>query len=275
MGWSMSTDVPQPLLTALYMRDIAALSPDVEPAIAPLVPKVESTEKISSKVRLKASAQWGRFWQLLLDGDAFTWHREYKPPGFSGLNDSAELQGLARMHYSAGWRWSEPRRNEFFNMASGPATRDQVEVDLINEAEQERGHPASHFRLDTRILPIEGIQGWRLADARVLVTSGLYLDPFAYREWMRPIIRELVNTERAEPLAEQRMPTDNHTERVELTEKERRLIFKFARAHIPLPEGTLKSILSDHSRSDCRLYYSKEADGKEVAYLMCTPEQVN
>ncbi len=274
MGWSMNTDVPQPLLTALYIRDIAALSPDVEPAIAPLIPKVASTENISSEVRLTASAQWGRFWQRLLDGDARTWHREYKPPAFSGLDDSPELQGLARTHYSAGWRWSEARRNEFFFMAWGPTRRDQVEVELIKQAEEGRGHPASYFELDTTILPIEGIQAWRLSDARLLVTIGLYLDPPAYREWVRPIIHELVNTERAEPPPVRRLPVDDHTERVELTDEERRLVFKFAGAHLPLPNGALESILSDHSRSDCRLYYSMEADGKEVAFLMCAPERI-
>jgi hypothetical protein len=71
------------------------------------------------------------------------------------------------------------------------------------------------------------------------------------------------------------MPTDNHTERVELTDEERSLVFKFAGAHLRLPKGALESMLSDHGRSDCRLYYSMEADGKEVAYLMCAPEQVN
>jgi hypothetical protein len=156
----MSTDMPQPLLTALYIRDLAALTPVVEPAIAPLIPKVAAPESISPEVRLKASAQWARFWQRLLDGDPFTWHREYKPPAFSGLDDSAELQGLARMHYSAGWRWSEARRNEFFFMARGPTRREEVEIELINQAEEERGRPASHFKLYTRILPIEGIQGW-------------------------------------------------------------------------------------------------------------------
>src|ERR1700674_1162730 len=211
-SWRMATDEPQSLLMALYVRDDSGLRPQVDPDIPSLEPGVPFREKPSPVDRV-ASAQWGDWWQQLLDGGGFWpdhksapdmsrlrddpelprifyWPSRYLPPDFVGLSGTPELQALVRRHYEAARVWSEARKHEFVTLTAA-RHRVSLEWEVVQTIERRLGGKARPFELDIRVLPVEAVQAWRLSPKRALVSRALFRDRGTYREWLRPIIEEL------------------------------------------------------------------------------------
>jgi hypothetical protein len=211
-SWRMATDEPQSLLMSLYVRDASGLSPQVDPDIPSLEPGVPFREKPSPVDRV-ASAQWGDWWQELLDGGGswpdhksppdmsrlrddpelqriFYWPSRHLAPDFVGLSGTPELQALVRRHYEAARVWSEARKHEFVALTVA-RQRVSLEWEVVHTIERGLGRKARPFELDIRVLPVEAVQAWRLSPKRALVSRALFRDRAAYREWLRPIIEEL------------------------------------------------------------------------------------
>jgi hypothetical protein len=211
-SWRMATDEPQSLLMALYVRDASGLRPQVDPDIPSLEPGVPFREKPSAVDRV-ASAQWGDWWQQLLDGGGFWpdhksppdmsrlrddpelqrifyWPSRYRPPDFVGLSGTPELQALVRRHHEAARVWSDARKHEFVALSTA-RQRVSLESEIVRTVERGLGRKARPFELDIRVLPVEAVQAWRLSPNRALVSRALFRDRAAYREWLRPIIEEL------------------------------------------------------------------------------------
>jgi hypothetical protein len=208
----MSTDEPQSLLMALYVRDASGLRPRMDLDVPPLEPAVTVDEEPSSMQSL-ASAQWAEWWRELLIGGGFWpdnksaadmsrlrddpelqrifyWPSRHLPPDFVGLSGSPELQTLVREHHEAARIWSEARKHEFVALT---VTRQRVllESEIVQTVERGLGRTARPFEFDIRVLPVGSVRAWRLSASRALVTRALFRDPSAYREWLRPIIEEL------------------------------------------------------------------------------------
>jgi hypothetical protein len=211
-SWKISTDEPQSLLMALYVRDASGLRPQVDPDIPSLEPGVPFREKPSPADSL-ASAQWADWWQQLLDGGGFWpehksppdmsrlrhdpelqrifyWPSRHLPPDFVGLSGTPELQALVRRHHEAAGVWSEARKHEFVALTVA-RQRVSLEWEVVQTIERGSGRKARPFELDIRVLPVAAVQAWRLSPKRALVSRALFRDRAAYREWLRPIIEEL------------------------------------------------------------------------------------
>jgi hypothetical protein len=106
------------------------------------------------------------------------------------LSSSPELQALVRSHHEVARVWSEARKHEFVALSSA-RQRVLLESEIVRSVERGLGRTARRFELDIRVLPVAAVQAWRLSPKRALVTRALFMDPAAYREWLRPIIEEL------------------------------------------------------------------------------------
>lgn len=211
-SWKMSTDEPQSLLMALYVRDACGLRPQVDPDIPRLEPSVSFGENPSPEESL-ASSQWAEWWQQLLDGGGFWpedkypadfsrlshdpelqrlfyWPSRYLASDYSGLSGTPELQTLVRRHHEAARVWSEARKQEFIALSTA-RQRASVESQIVRSVERGLGRRSRPFEFDLRVLPVAGVQAWRLSPGRALVTRALYSDRDAYRMWLRPIVQEL------------------------------------------------------------------------------------
>jgi hypothetical protein len=211
-SWKISTDEPQSLLMALYVRDASGLRAQVDPDIPSLEPGVPFREK-PSPVDSLASAQWADWWQQLLDGGGFWpehksppdmsrlrhdpdlqrifyWPSRHLPPDFVGLSGTPELQALVRRHHEAAGVWSEARKHEFVALTVA-RQRVSLEWEVVQTIERGSGRKARPFELDIRVLPVAAVQAWRLSPKRALVSRALFRDRAAYREWLRPVIEEL------------------------------------------------------------------------------------
>jgi hypothetical protein len=212
-SWRISTDEPQLLLMALYVRDASGLRPQVDPNIPPLEPAVPLDDRAAAS-NGAASLQWAGWWRELLEGGGFWpenkspsdlhllrhdpeiqrlfyWPPQHLPPDFAGLSGAAELQDLVRIEHEAARVWSEARHLEFAALSS---TRQRVllESEIVRTVERSLGRTARPFAFDIRVLPVASVQAWRLSSGRALVTRALFRDRVAYREWLEPIIGELV-----------------------------------------------------------------------------------
>lgn len=211
-SWRMGTDEPQSLLMALYVRDVSGLLAKVESDIPPLVPATPFGE-IRSSAEITAATQWAEWWQQLLEGGGFWpddkrpsdfpilihdpeiqklfyWPSRHQPPGFYGLSDMPELQALVRRHFEAARIWSEARHQEFAALTNA-RQRVFLESEIVRSVERGLGRTSRPFALDIRVLPVAGVQAWRLSTRRALVTRALFRDRAAYRDWLQPIIEEL------------------------------------------------------------------------------------
>jgi hypothetical protein len=211
-SWRMATDEPQSLLMALYVRDASGLRPQVDPDIPSLEPAVPFREKPSAVDRV-ASAQWGDWWQQLLDGGGFWpdhlsptdlprithdlqiqklfyWPSRHLPPDFVGLSGTPELQALVRRHFEAARVWSDARKLEFFALSTA-RRRVSLESEVVRSVERGLGRTARPFAFDVRVLPVASVRTWRLSPDRALVPRALFRDREAYGKWLRPIVEEL------------------------------------------------------------------------------------
>ena len=211
-SWKISTDEPQSLLMALYVRDASGLHPQVDPYIPTLEPAVLFGEKPSPADRL-ASTQWADWWQQVLYGGGFWpagenppdmsrlrhdpelqrifyWPSRHLAPDFVGLSGTPELQALFRRHHEAARVWSDARKHEFVALSTA-RQRVSLESEIVRTVERGLGRTARPFEFDIRVLPVVSVQAWRLSSGRALVTRALFRDRAAYGKWLRPIIEEL------------------------------------------------------------------------------------
>jgi hypothetical protein len=211
-SWRISTDEPQLLVMALYVRDAAGLRPQIDPDIPALEPAVPDDDKAAS-VKAAASVQWASWWQRLLEGGGFWpehrspsdlhslahdpeiqrlfyWPSQHLPPDFEGLSGMPELRDLVRRQHEAARVWSEARHLDFIAQSS---TRQRVslESEIVRTIERSLGRTARAFAFDIRVLPVASAQAWRISSGRALVTRALFSDRAAYRKWLEPIIEEL------------------------------------------------------------------------------------
>jgi hypothetical protein len=211
-SWRMATNEPQSLLMALYVRDVSGMRPQVDPDIPSLEFGVPFREKPSVVDRV-AAAQWGDWWQQLLDGGGFWpdhkappdmsrlrddpelqrifyWPSRYLPPDFAGLSGSPELQALVRRHYEAARVWSDARKHEFVALSTA-RQRVSLESEVVRSVERALGRTARPFAFDVRLRPVASVRAWRLSPDRALVPRALFRDRAAYGTWLRPIVEEL------------------------------------------------------------------------------------
>jgi hypothetical protein len=209
-SWKISTDEPEPMLIALYVREAAGLQPQIDPDIPRLEPAVPfGAEQLPGEA--VSSAQWAAWWHQLLQGGGF-WPEDKDPSDLHNLrndpelqrlfywptpdlaagvpSDTPELHALVRQHREAAEIWSEARKHEFVAL-SLMRQRVSLEWAVVQSVEAGLGRKARPFTFDMRVLPLAAKEAWRLSPGRALVSGALYRDRAAYLEWLQPIIVEL------------------------------------------------------------------------------------
>jgi hypothetical protein len=111
-------------------------------------------------------------------------------PTFLGLSATSQLQALVRRHHEAARVWTGAHKHEFVALTV-MRQRVGLEAEVVQTVERGLGRKATPFELDIRVLPVASVQAWRPSPGRALVSSALFRDRAAYREWLRPIIEQL------------------------------------------------------------------------------------
>jgi len=185
-SWQITTDVPQVLAVALYIRDVAGVAQTASPVgLAEVVPSV--TRAGTAPALPEVTAQWNSWWAraLTTGPDAL---EELEPPHFSTFADATALQDLLRAHLHAALRWSSEVKR-----SSALATRGGLPLGkLVSEIEHRTGRVARPFRLRLDVVPVAGRDVWTVGHAHVLMSSALLDDPELLVAKLRPAVEVLV-----------------------------------------------------------------------------------
>ena len=196
-SWQVRTDLAQPLVIALHLRDAAGLDVAADAVVPPLEPAVPLDAALVPYATEQAAAQWAQVWQSMLDN-----HPEFSgvPPVFAeplhGL--PAALTALAKAGLPNALAWFHACKQEDLQYlrASGgrPGRRMGVGLgigELVRRIEQDNGREALPFTLRISLLPVAGIWARRVRHGHVLLSRSMCEDEAACEAFLDPVLRDL------------------------------------------------------------------------------------
>ncbi|HEY5881516.1 MAG TPA: hypothetical protein VIU11_21580 [Nakamurella sp.] len=205
--WKVVLVEPEALRIALYVRDVAGLTPVTDPSIPPLDPPtqwwpawsrrpVEVTE--THGVRLLgrrevdltvATAEWARWWGHLLAAGAGAID-DLRPPTFPALMHVPDLRRLVERHYANAVTWSEglggDPRLRHAHTAPGPGLNA-----LIGQLPALLGRTPRDFAIRVTVIGVQTKHAWVLRPDHLLLTRRLVFDLDNALDWLRPRILAL------------------------------------------------------------------------------------
>lgn len=176
---------PEVLVTALYVRDIFALEPDVKINPPRLKPELGAQSPPASEHGGEICQQWASWWQQLLTLPPLALHDPAGAAYIPGLETRPQLRKATGFVFDDAAHWAAQRRQEFGSIVrdgsgASPSLR-TVEV-LRRFRRRLRSAIPETVRVD--VLPVVGQHGWRLSPNRFLVSVPLLRDTSAYGSWL-------------------------------------------------------------------------------------------
>jgi hypothetical protein len=193
--WQASEGMPQPLMTALYLRDAAGLDVRVDTVVPPLEPTVDLDAGLAMYATEQAAHDWAAWWETFFDTSA-----ELLGPPMVVLDPmlasevGVDLLRLIEAGYEDSQRWLSDQARAYAQERVREPHSDRVLItDVTREAERRLGHRAAPFRLRISILPVEGVWGRRVRPEHVLASRHLRANAEAFRAFIEPVIDELAD----------------------------------------------------------------------------------
>jgi hypothetical protein len=193
--WQASEGMPQPLMTALYLRDAAGLDVRVDTVVPPLEPAVDLDAGLAMYATEQAARDWAAWWETFFDTRA-----ELLGPSMVVLDPilatevGIDLLRLIEAGYDDSQRWLSDQARAYAQERVREPHSDRVLIaDVTREAERRLGRRAAPFRLRISILPVEGVWGRRVRSEHVLVSRHLRADTEAFRAFIEPVIDDLAD----------------------------------------------------------------------------------
>ena len=182
----------QTMTMALWLRDASGMTPDLDPAIPPLDPRVPVEEELAALAGPRATAQWTGLWLGLWEGRLEDWFalRTLGPPGFELLMRSQELKRLVEAGFHDAASWSREYRPLVARSAAPAYVREPGAV--VKQLESELGRRAREFELDITVLPVAGRVFWLLPDGGLVVSENLLRDARAFRALLHDVLAAVV-----------------------------------------------------------------------------------
>jgi hypothetical protein len=205
-SWGVGYGESRRLQFLLYVRDAAGLIPRGCLELPPLYPAVPGDGPRPSCARGLdgVSGQWRSWWTETFGTFEFVECRRLPEPrrDLPELADRPELQRIARDLFDEAQAWLDLRVAECARSTAQLRAAQwwlPVECDIVQEAIAARGWlkrfaAVGPFQLNVSGLPLAGMHGWRISPEHALVTRALRQDPAAYREWLLPVVAELLRS---------------------------------------------------------------------------------
>jgi hypothetical protein len=195
--WVVREDAGQPVLIALYLRQVLGVrSPDELPHLRG-IPSREVAERTEEQHAL-LERQWREFWAMTVEPQA---HPSPVPldlvDGFDTLvalpeGASAELRRAIAPHAADALAYARSASERYRSEASAkPGVSYRAYASAIAEHERQVGRRAHSFELNVQILPLTQRGVWWIGSLTVAVTDGLRGDVVAFDTAIHPIIAEL------------------------------------------------------------------------------------
>jgi len=196
--WVIREDAGQPVLAALYLRQMLGIrSPDELPAlrgIPPVPPMAARTEAEQDVLE----AQWRSFWEMTVEPLG---HRSTVPlelvDGYDTLvalpvEGAEQLHAAIRPFGPAAVAYAQSVNARYAkDAAAKPGVSYRAYASAIAEHERQVGRRAHAFELNVQVLPLAQRGVWWIGALTVAVTDGLRGDVVAFDAAIHPIIAEL------------------------------------------------------------------------------------
>ena len=196
-GWRITMDTCQPMLMALYLRDVAGLAGAGTPALCHVAPAVKPADHTMLTATVGGTDalrdQWGVWWGRLLANFPDT-QPTLSPPDFPELAGMPALQRVAHAHYGSALTWSREQAQLYTMMAAQRENlgAHKILADLVQNREMELGRSARDFTLAIVEVPLAEQRAWFIEPNRLIMGSHLLDDQETFRSYVQPVVDLLV-----------------------------------------------------------------------------------
>jgi hypothetical protein len=196
--WVIREDAGQPVLLALYLRQVLGIrSPDELPPLRNVPALTVATERGEEEQSL-LERQWREYWAMTVEPQA---HPSPVPldlvDGFDTLialpaEGSSELRAAMAPHAADALAFSRVAHERYRkDAAAKPGVSYRAYASAIAEHERQVGRRAHSFELNVQVLPLAQRGVWWIGSLTIAVTDGLRGDVVAFDAAIHPIIAEL------------------------------------------------------------------------------------
>ena len=199
--WLIREDASQPVLLALYLRQVLGIrSPDELPHLRGIPPRVNDPRSSERDEEAQAllERQWREYWAMTVEPTA---HPSPVPlelvDGFGTLvalpAAGSEVLRTAITPFAAeALAFSQSAHERYRkDSAAKPGVSYRAYASAIAEHERQVGRRAHSFELNVQVLPLTQRGVWWIGSLTIAVTDGLRGDVVAFDAAIHPIIAEL------------------------------------------------------------------------------------
>ncbi|SIT84833.1 hypothetical protein SAMN05880545_2247 [Microbacterium sp. RU33B] len=194
--WVIREDAGQPVLVALYLRQVLGIrSPDELPHLRGIPPRVNDR---SDDAQALLERQWREYWAMTVEPTA---HPSPVPldlvDGFQTLvalptTGSETLIAAITPHAAEAVEFARHAHERYrSDAAAKPGVSYRAYAGAIAEHERRVGRRAHSFELNVQVLPLSQRGVWWIGSLTIAVTDGLRGDVAAFDTAIHPIIAEL------------------------------------------------------------------------------------
>jgi hypothetical protein len=194
--WVIREDASQPVLLALYLRQVLGIrSPDELPQLRGIPPRTTSRDE---EAQARLERQWREYWAMTVEPQA---HPSPVPldlvDGFETLvalplDGSTDLRAAMAPLAAEAIAYSQSAKERYRKEAAAkPGVSYRAYASAIAEHERQVGRRAHSFELNVQVLPLTQRGVWWIGSLTIAVTDGLRGDVAAFDAAIHPIIAEL------------------------------------------------------------------------------------
>lgn len=194
--WLIREDASQPVLLALYLRQVLGIrSPDELPHLRGIPPRANDRSEHDQEL---LERQWRAYWAMTVEPQA---HPSPVPlelvDGFGTLvalpsEGFAELRAAISPHAPESLAYSQSAHSRYAkDAAAKPGVSYRAYASAIAVHERQVGRRAHSFELNVQVLPLTQRGVWWIGSLTIAVTDGLRGDVVAFDAAIHPIIAEL------------------------------------------------------------------------------------
>jgi len=194
--WVIREDAGQPVILALYLRQVLGIrSPEELPQLRG-IPARENVRDDATQARLER--EWREYWAMTVEPQA---HPSKVPldlvDGFETLvalpvEGAETLRAAIAPHGAEAVAYSQSVNARYAkDAAAKPGVSYRAYASAIAEHERQVGRRAHSFELNVQVLPLAQRGVWWIGSLTIAVTDGLRGDVVAFDAAIHPIIAEL------------------------------------------------------------------------------------
>lgn len=196
-GWRITMDSYEPMVLALYIRDVAGLAGAGIPSLSKLSPTIHPADHAHVTAPFGGVEalweQWNAWWESLQRGYP-TAQPLLVPPAFAEFDQLPALQCVLQAHFGAALTWTREHRKSYDEKVALRETLGGHKIlgELVQNRELELGRHARDFNLSIVEMPLAEDRAWLTTNNRLIMSESLLDSPQTFTSFVQPVVEMLV-----------------------------------------------------------------------------------